>query len=149
MQDENQERKNDMAQTMGSQSALEPIMNECDEECVSLGVCRRDDGSFRGKEGQSEKGATRMSRKQRGKQQARMMRKPERYLKDCILSEQEDELEADDDADDADAAENAAEDLLSRTLSMTCGLQGNLLLVHVDDRTRNGTTRIYSQIRGE
>jgi hypothetical protein len=72
-------------------------MNECNEECVSLGVCRRK-GSFRGREGQ----ATRKSRKQRGKQlykqQARNFRKPQRYckpqryLRETILDEEEDEL---------------------------------------------------------
>jgi hypothetical protein len=122
--DENQERKNDMAQTVCSQSALVPVRNERDEECVR---CRRD-GTFRGKERQTEKRATRKSRKQRGKQPARMMRKPERYLKDCILSEPGDELdrlaeEAEDAKDAKDenrrfremkrlehAAEQAAED---------------------------------------
>jgi hypothetical protein len=74
----------------GSQSALEPDMNECNEECVSLGARRRD-GSFLGKEGQTEKRATRKSRKQRGEQKV-CIRKPERYVKDCILYEQEEEL---------------------------------------------------------
>jgi hypothetical protein len=65
-------------------------MNECNVECVSLGARRRD-GSFQGKEGHTEKRVTRKSRKQGGEQKV-CMRKPERYLKDCILYEQEEEL---------------------------------------------------------
>jgi hypothetical protein len=62
-------------------------MNEFNTECASLGLHRQDDSS-RGNEGQTEKRATRKSETKRRTKGLNA----DRYLKDSILHEQEDEL---------------------------------------------------------